>query len=270
MNSVTRKGLTIRFTDLGSGSADPMLLVHGWGGDHSFLAAQQQYFGRTRRCFSVDLRGHGRSMNDGYDYSVRQFGEDLIWLCSELQIVAPIVVGHSMGGVIALDRAASHQGFPRAIAMIDSMVFPTEEMRSALSAMAANLSGNDYLEGLEAARSVMFLPTDDPAVVAKAPGALTRTPCDVLVAAFKAHLLDYDARSAASTCQVPVAYIGAEQPLGDIDTFKSLCPHLKVGKTIGAGHFSPLLVPDQINAILDGFIRKYVDVPPPEARDNVS
>lgn len=270
MQSVTRKGLTLRFTELGEGSADPMLLVHGWGGDHNILLNQQRYFARTRRCVSVDLRGHGGSMSDGSDYSVRRFSEDLIWLCSELQLASPIVVGHSMGGVIALEIAGSHASVPRAVALIGSMVFPSGTMKSALSAIATDLRGNDYLRGLATARSVMFLPADDPAVVAKASETLVKTSSDVLISAFAAHLLDYDATPAASMCKVPIANIGAEEPLGDVDAFKRVCPHLKTGKTIGTGHFSLLFVPDQINAILDGFIRHHIDAATAGARGATS
>jgi hypothetical protein len=36
----------------------------------------------------------------------------------------------------------------------------------------------------------------------------------------------------------------------DLIRFKTACPQLMTGQTLGSGHFSPLEVPDQINAML--------------------
>jgi pimeloyl-ACP methyl ester carboxylesterase len=35
-------------------------------------------------------------------------------------------------------------------------------------------------------------------------------------------------------------------------------PNLVNGCTIGAGHFTPLEVPDQVNAMIEGFLRHYL------------
>ncbi|MDX6460144.1 MAG: hypothetical protein QOE55_3841, partial [Acidobacteriaceae bacterium] len=36
------------------------------------------------------------------------FADDLAWLCTELALMRPIVVGHSMGGNVALELAARY------------------------------------------------------------------------------------------------------------------------------------------------------------------
>lgn len=41
--------------------------------------------------------------------------------------------------------------------------------------------------------------------------------------------------------------------LADLDRFQGLCPQLMIGQTLGAGHFSPLEVPDQVNAMVERF-----------------
>jgi hypothetical protein len=57
-------------------------------------------------------------------------------------------------------------------------------------------------------------------------------------------------------CHVPIAYIGAAIPMTDLIQFRSLTPHLLTPETLGSGHFSPLFVPDQINAMLSTFVSK--------------
>jgi hypothetical protein len=56
---------------------------------------------------------------------------------------------------------------------------------------------------------------------------------------------------------VPIAYIGAAAPIGDVNRFRKICPNLITGQTIGSGHLSPLEVPDQINPMLERFVEVY-------------
>jgi hypothetical protein len=46
--------------------------------------------------------------------------------------------------------------------------------------------------------------------------------------------------------------------MANLSKFREFCPHLKVGQTFGSGHFSTLLVPEQVNAMIQGFERAYV------------
>lgn len=72
------------------------------------------------------------------------------------------------------------------------------------------------------------------------------------------NLLGYDPTQAAQACRVPMAYLAAGVPLieqaSDLGRSKTLCPQLAVAKTLGAEHFSPLEVPDQINAMIERFL----------------
>jgi pimeloyl-ACP methyl ester carboxylesterase len=48
-------------------------------GDHTHLASQFDYFGRTDRVVAVDLRGHGASDKPVQEYTVAGFADDLAW-----------------------------------------------------------------------------------------------------------------------------------------------------------------------------------------------
>jgi pimeloyl-ACP methyl ester carboxylesterase len=84
------------------------------------------------------------------------------------------------------------------------------------------------------------------------------TPQHVLASAFGSHLIDFDAAAAAAACKLPIAYIGAVVPMANLSKFREFCPHLKVGQILGSGHFSTLLAPEQVNAMIQGFERAYV------------
>jgi hypothetical protein len=127
--------------------------------------------------------------------------------------------------------------------------------------MAKAFSGPDFLGAARAQAAELYLDykdIDDPArkerLLAPVYDAHLKTPRHVAVSVM-VHLLDgYDATPAAEACRVPVAYLSASVPFieqgCDLDRFQAVCPQLSVAKTLGAGHFSPLEVPDQINAMI--------------------
>lgn len=125
MHLIKKDGVTLAYEEINSGSP-PMLFVHGWGCDHTVFAPQVEFFCRSHRLVSVDLRGHGESDAPHQDYTMAAFADDLAWLCRELALIKPIVVGHSMGGNVALELAARHPQTPASIVMIDSVIFPDQ------------------------------------------------------------------------------------------------------------------------------------------------
>src|SRR3982074_804874 len=84
---------------------------------------------------------------------------------------------------------------------------------------------------------------------------MAKTSQHVAVPAFRNHLLDYDASRVARACRVPIAYIAASNLMADLGQFKQLCPQLVTAQTIGSGHFSLLEVPEQVNAMLERFVK---------------
>jgi pimeloyl-ACP methyl ester carboxylesterase len=53
---------------------------------------------------------------------------------------------------------------------------------------------------------------------------------------------------------VPILYIDAGTPNTDLSRFGELCPGLVTGKTVGAGHFLQLEVPEQVNSMIERFL----------------
>jgi sigma-B regulation protein RsbQ len=86
-----RDGVNLAHEDSKEGSS-PMLFIHGWGCDHSVFAPQVEFFRTRHRVVSVDLRGHGSSDAPRQEYTMAGFAEDLVWLCTELNLVKPILV----------------------------------------------------------------------------------------------------------------------------------------------------------------------------------
>ena len=96
------------------GQADPpILLVHGWTCDHTYFDRQAEHFSRNHRVISVDLRGHGESDKREQDYTMAGYADDIAWLCGQLAAAKPVIIGHSMGGVMAFEVVARHAAAQR-------------------------------------------------------------------------------------------------------------------------------------------------------------
>jgi pimeloyl-ACP methyl ester carboxylesterase len=257
MQILTKEGIALAYKDSGT-NYPAIVLVHGWGCDHTVFAAQEKFFGNTHRVITVDLRGHGESDAPEGSYTMAEFADDLAWLCHKLSLVKPVLVGHSMGGNVLLELAARYPDTPDALILIDSVLFPSQTLLNTLRPLAQALTGPGYLEAYRMAMSSLFLSADDEEKKTSLISYIPRAPQHVLLSSFIHHLMDYDPASAASGCHVPIAYLGATVPLADLFYFKGLTPQLMVGQTLGSGHFSPVFVPDQIHAMIVDFMKVYV------------
>jgi pimeloyl-ACP methyl ester carboxylesterase len=244
------------------GGAPPLVLVHGVGCDHSFMAPQFDAFGGTHRVVAVDLRGHGRSDKPQQVYTIPAFADDLAWVLRELALERPVVVGHSMGGAIGLELAGEQPERLAGLVMLDSAVLPSPHVWAGVQPVIAALKTPDYQE---AARrffaDAFFLPTDDAGRKAAVLAAMLATPQHVLASAFE-NIFAWDSAAAAARCRVPTLYVGSARPRGDVVRFGETCPTLVHGQIVGSGHFLQLEVPDQVNAMIRRFLAIYLPLAP--------
>ncbi len=163
MPSLNRDGVALYYEQTGSGDP-PLLFVHGWCCDHIYFAPQMEHFSRSHRVVAVDLRGHGQSDKPQQDYTMAAFAGDLAWLCGEIGLVKPAVIGHSMGGRVVVELAGRSPGLPAALVLLDAPIVRPAAQGTARQIFAQALRGPAYREAArEYVRSVRFLPTDDAA-----------------------------------------------------------------------------------------------------------
>src|SRR5262249_8608003 len=128
------------------------------------------------------------------NYTMAGFADDITWLCSQLDITKPVIVGHSMGGNIALELAARYPELPAAIILLNSLVFPLSGfMGNALFPVEAALYVPDFREAIRQAIAELFLPTDDQACKARLMESAAATPQQVALSTFQNHLINIDA-----------------------------------------------------------------------------
>lgn len=95
-------GREINVLALGVGDATPALLLHGLGGAIDGWRFNQPALGEDRTVWAIDLPGHGESATDVGDGSVASLAELVVGVLDALDIGQAHLVGHSLGGAVAL------------------------------------------------------------------------------------------------------------------------------------------------------------------------
>ncbi len=89
------------------GSGQPMIILHGLFGYSDNWQTHAKKLADYFRVILVDLRNHGHSeWSDEFSY--RSMSEDLFELVQDLQLEKTILLGHSMGGKVAMQFANDH------------------------------------------------------------------------------------------------------------------------------------------------------------------
>jgi len=117
-------GATAVPDDASMRSRPTLLLVHGGPGsyDHSYFEPFFWTFRDVAHVVAVDLRDHGRSArHDPADWSFELCADDLAAFCTTLGIHRPVVLGHSMGGCIAMLLAIRHPDVPGSLILLSTL-----------------------------------------------------------------------------------------------------------------------------------------------------
>ena len=106
-NTITLNGVQFSYT-ITSGEEPPLLFLHGWACNRTFWSNQIEFFKRNRRTIAVDFRGHGESQVTAEGNTVQQLADDVYALIHSLGLQKVVLVGHSMGGMVAQQFCVDH------------------------------------------------------------------------------------------------------------------------------------------------------------------
>jgi pimeloyl-ACP methyl ester carboxylesterase len=129
MPVLERDGVQLVYTDHGRPERPAMVLIHGWCDRSATMGPLAEAFTASHRVVRVDLRGHGGSDAplDEANYAITTLAEDLAALCEHLGVWAAVLVGHSLGGAVAVELAARRPELVAAVVALEgTILFPDE------------------------------------------------------------------------------------------------------------------------------------------------
>ena len=120
------KGIKLRYVDVDKRDDKPpgisLVFVHGAGSSHLIWALQIREFSKEYRTVALDLSGHGKSEGGANQTSIDPgFTGELAALVEHLNLDDFILVGHSMGGGVAMSYTLKNDvSKPLALVLIDT------------------------------------------------------------------------------------------------------------------------------------------------------
>ena len=107
---------------LTAGEEGPAIVfLHGWGAFKELWWSTLRDLGRDYRCFAIDMPGHGESRLGQAD-QIERIATLVADFCADLGLTAIILVGHSMGGSVAVEVTLRYPHLVRRLALIDAAV----------------------------------------------------------------------------------------------------------------------------------------------------
>ena len=157
-----------------------------------------------------------------------------------------------------MQLAADHPDCVAAIVMVDPAAFVRPpEMRTRIEAMVAAIEAGNQEPRRKLIAQGMFLPTADRQFVEDVLAVMLAAPNHVAAEAMRGTLA-FDGPTVAAQCEVPALHLTAAPPRNPPHLMSQWLPTVVNGWTVGAGHFNQLEVPDQVNAMIEEFLRHYV------------
>ena len=104
MPHINRDGVNVFYESYGEGSP-AIVFLHPWSTNHYIWAFQVLSFARNHRCIVVDHRGHGQSDKPVEGYGIDEMGKDVVAILDEVGIDRAVLVGNSIGGMVAMQTS---------------------------------------------------------------------------------------------------------------------------------------------------------------------
>lgn len=242
----------LRVDDGGAGGL-PVVLVHSFGGNTTHWAAQLRHLRKTRRAVALDLRGHGLSGPPANgDYRIDSMAGDIDAVVNRIGAQKFILVGHSMGGSVAIAYAGLHPERLAGLVLVDTGTpreVPEEQKQQIIKAMES-----DAYTAVTERYWAHLLSGSGPEVQERIMQDMRNMPKRVTVSIIK-ELFQYDPLPALSRYHGPKLSIvtPANDTHNSLHRLQPDIPHIVVN---GTGHWLHLDRPEEFNRIVDDFLHR--------------
>jgi esterase len=114
------RGMRFHFTEWGDPDAPPAVVLHGGNQSSHSWDLVSMHLSDRYHVFALDQRGHGDTeWSRELDYSMDAMSDDVLAFIAGQGLKQPLILGHSMGGRVALTTALKAPDVPRALVLVD-------------------------------------------------------------------------------------------------------------------------------------------------------
>jgi len=252
-------GINIHYQRTG-GSKPPLVLLHGLTGNGACWSPLARALEGEYDVVMPDARGHGNSSSplDGYRYE--DYASDVVGLIQGLGLAAPVLLGHSMGGMTAAVVTSQLATAIRGVILADPTFLSPQRQREVHES-----------DAVEQHRRLLSLDRRDVLAQARLRHAHRSPEFIELVteAKLKTRICTFDVltppnpeyHQLVSTIHVPILLVIANNGLVSCDSaqeVQNLNPRVRVEQIQNAGHAIPYDQPARFETVVRSFLRSLV------------
>jgi N-formylmaleamate deformylase len=130
-------GISIHYTRTG-GNKPPLIMLHGLMTSGACFIPIALALAEEYDVILPDARGHGKSSAPNFGYRYEDHANDVIGLIDSLKLSAPILIGHSMGGMTATVVASLRLSIIRGLILADPSFLSAEVQQSVCDSEVAD------------------------------------------------------------------------------------------------------------------------------------
>jgi pimeloyl-ACP methyl ester carboxylesterase len=244
-------GVHIEYRSYGTG--DPaVVLVHGWACNENYWNAQLAPLKAAHyTVVLVDLAGHGASGKNRSDWSMANYGEDVASVVRQIPNRQIVIVGHSMGGLVALEATRRIGDRVIGIIAVDALKsigqppLPPRQIETRVNAFRTN-----FIEETRRFVSASLFPKNaNPQFVNKVAYDMSLASPAVAVASMQA-LLSADLAPVVADIHVPVMAINSDLEPTDTARIRKSLPDFTAEVIPHSSHFLMMDDAQRFNPVL--------------------
>ena len=239
------------------GGGPPLVLLHGLTANGACWTPLARSLENEFDVVMPDARGHGKSSAPLHGYRYEDHASDVIGLIGELGLTAPVLLGHSMGGMTAAVVASQMGNAIHGAILADPTFLSPERQREVRDSDVADQH-----------RRLLSLSKDE--VLAEARARHPHRSSEILEllaeARLQTRLSAFDVltppnpacHQVVSTIRAPVLLVIGDAPVVSPETageLQRLNPSVRVQQIPGAGHGLPYDQPDRFAAVVRSFLK---------------
>ncbi len=251
---ITANGISL--TVQRSGKGHPLVLIHGLASSMGLWAGLDESQLEGREIISYDLRGHGASERAPGAHTLAKHVADLKGLLAALSIQRATFAGLSLGGMIAMELAASNPDMVAGLALLDTTAMFPQATRDLLFELASSASFNGMPaitdKFMQLSFSPHFMATNPKITTTIRKGMLASDAASIAAAARMVAKIDLRQRLSAIQCPTLVI-VGEQDQLTPPTLAEALAVAIKGAQLHvipESGHASPVEQPQAVTSLL--------------------
>ncbi len=250
--TINIRGTQLFYTVEGEGM--PVILMHGWGCNHSTLKSIEAQLTPGFKVYNVDFPGFGGSNEPSAVWGVEEYTSLIEDFARQEHIESPILLGHSFGGRVGI-LFASRNKVHKLILVDAAGVKPRRSLRYYYKVYSYKAIKHALLFFLGKKRGETALNSYRAKV-----GSSDYSNASPMMRAILSKVVNEDLKSVMPKIACPTLLIwGANDtatPLADAKIMEKLIPDAGLVSFDGVGHYSFLENPYQFAAVLKSFLSK--------------